>query len=711
MDIPGYLRARATRILSFSGCLLGLFAIHFVIFRDHWLGRKWFPFDFPAGYYATVAYWVTSLQSGEWPQWIPYQSMGYPLLMNPQIGFFYPPFWTFVVLHISYTLHAAVIVQILHILFASVGILLLANRLFGSLLAAECGAAAFLLFGSFFTNAEHADIIRGFAWVPWLLWAAIATEKSLDTRNCMLPLLLACFITGAYTGQVIAGMFLVGVFLLVQAAQQYYIRRERAVIKNLFFEFGLIGLGVLLASAFLLTGAALTGELTRSRGVSSLPVTYLTGRNLFELVFPSDLMNPGQDYSMSGMQLPIVLLLFVPLISLKFLKRLVPILVVAGFAAVMAFTTFAAVNRGIRHLFPVLSLSRFPAADYREFVCLAVLLLATGGLASTMHDSSEHWKKTAGTLFMCAVFGLVCLTCLQHDIAPQFVSTFLRIAKGAMFAALGVSFLVWVCCWLRRPKLLGIALLPLIPIIMFPAIDSEKRFWADPDLLKNVYDGHGFPLQVNGELRTKAIFRRKETSRGPRVFADNIHLPSWWGYLEGAYLTNDSGGVVPLTRRTAEENPEILQFVEAPSQILQIPCDTDQSACAGESPVVELSNQPRAGKPIEYSRNSIAYEVNVSSRSLVVENEMAIRGWRASVDGTKVPVGKVNGCLRGWIVPAGKHLVRLRYQTPLLLPGILLSGVGFAAWLVILWLVHPAVRVKKPAEDCVILVSSDRTGG
>jgi hypothetical protein len=340
-----------------------------------------------------------------------------------------------------------------------------------------------------------------------------------------------------------------------------------------------------------------------------------------------------------------------------------------------------------------------------------VLLLATAGLASAIQDSSEYWKKTAGPLFVSAIFGLVCLTCLQHDIAPSLVPTFLRIAKSEMFIALGVSLLVLVCCRLRRPKLLAVALLPVIPIVMFPAMDSEKRFWADPDLLKNVYDGHGFPLEVNGELRAKAIFGRNEASRGPRAFADNIHLLSWWGYLDGAYLTNDSGGVIPLTRRTAEGNPAVLQFVQAPSRILQIRCDTNNEACSGENPIVELSNRPLAGKPVEYKRNSLAYEVNVSSRSLVVENEMAIRGWHVSVDGANVPVEKVNGCLRGWIVPAGRHQVRLRYQTPLLVPGLSLSGVGFAAWLVILWRVYSAAGFKKRADECVILVSSDRTGG
>lgn len=707
----GWRTARLRRILPLASCFLGLLVIHFTIFRNHWLAREWFPYDFPAGYYGTVAYWVASLQSGEWPQWIPYQSMGYPLLMNPQAGFFYPPFWVFVIFHIPFTLHAAVVVQILHVLFGAVGFLLLAKRLFGSLLAAECGAAAFLLFGGFYSNAEHADIIRGFAWIPWLLLAALHYGPRLKCQNLALPGILACFITGAYTGQVIAGLLLLAIFITIQAAQLFLRTRERFVLRNLVLQFALMGVGVLIASDFLLTAAGLAGELTRAHDVAALVPIFLPAKSVFDLLFPSNLIHPTIDYSMSGMQLPVVLLLFLPLIELNFLKRLIPFLALGAFGAMMCFDTFARISNGLRHVFPVLALSRFPCADYREFVYLAALLLATGGLASAIRDGSAYWRKTAALLLVAAIFGAVCLTCLQHDIAPASIRAFLQLAKGQILILLGTTILFFLCCRWGKPAIAALLLLPLMVVTMLPILDSEKQFWANPYVLRDVYDGQGRPLEVHGQLRTRAIFSRHDAQRGPRAVADNVRLPSWWGYLDGAYLTNDSGHVIPLTRQTAELDPAVMRFILQGSQILEVPCASDNAACSAEDPSVNLSGRAPAGVPLEYSRNFLSYEIELPARSLVIENEMAIRGWHISIDGKETPMRKVNGCLRGWVAPAGKHQVRLRYRTPWLIPSLLLSAAGLVAWIAAVWYLVPAFRFRIPAADCVILVSSDRTGG
>ena len=36
------------------------------------------------------------------------------------------------------------------------------------------------------------------------------------------------------------------------------------------------------------------------------------------------------------------------------------------------------------------------------------------------------------------------------------------------------------------------------------------------------------------------------------------------------------------------------------------------------------------------------------------------------------------------MLPPGRHTVELRYRPPLLIPGLALSGIGLAAWLVLL---------------------------
>jgi hypothetical protein len=62
-----------------------LVAVNLYLFRDHWRGSSSFTYDFPMAYYAFISDCTTSLQMGEWPHWIPYQSMGYPAALNPQL--------------------------------------------------------------------------------------------------------------------------------------------------------------------------------------------------------------------------------------------------------------------------------------------------------------------------------------------------------------------------------------------------------------------------------------------------------------------------------------------------------------------------------------------------------------------------------------------------------------------------------------------------
>src|SRR4051812_2457870 len=84
--------------VGMAAILLALTALNVVLFWRHYAGMTSFPYDFPSVYYAATAYWIASIQAGEWPHWMPYQSMGYPFVANTQTGLFYPPLWLFALL-------------------------------------------------------------------------------------------------------------------------------------------------------------------------------------------------------------------------------------------------------------------------------------------------------------------------------------------------------------------------------------------------------------------------------------------------------------------------------------------------------------------------------------------------------------------------------------------------------------------------------------
>ena len=140
------------------------------IFWNHYFNKMGFPWDFSAGYYSVTAFWTTAVSQGIIPQWIPFQSIGYPLFLNSQSGFYYPFFWFFSLFSIPYTLDAAVIFQVLHVLLGSIGMFFFLKYIFKSSRYALLGAIAFQFFGGFFANAQHADIVRAFAIMPWMFY-------------------------------------------------------------------------------------------------------------------------------------------------------------------------------------------------------------------------------------------------------------------------------------------------------------------------------------------------------------------------------------------------------------------------------------------------------------------------------------------------------------------------------------------------------------
>jgi uncharacterized membrane protein YfhO len=58
----------------------------------------------------------------------------------------------------------------------------------------------------------------------------------------------------------------------------------------------------------------------------------------------------------------------------------------------------------------------------------------------------------------------------------------------------------------------------------------------------------------------------------------------------------------------------------------------------------------------------------------VVFVEQYGRGWRATVDGTEVPIARANLIMRALPLEPGSHRIELHYRTPGLAAGLALGG-------------------------------------
>lgn len=89
-----------------------------------------------------------------------------------------------------------------------------------------------------------------------------------------------------------------------------------------------------------------------------------------------------------------------------------------------------------------------------------------------------------------------------------------------------------------------------------------------------------------------------------------------------------------------------------------------------------------------YSANRIALRARAASRALLVISEVHYPGWKATIEGGKeAPIYRVNGILRGIIIPAGESRVLLRYSPISLIAGAVTSVAVLltALVIVILW--------------------------
>ena len=60
--------------------------------------------------------------------------------------------------------------------------------------------------------------------------------------------------------------------------------------------------------------------------------------------------------------------------------------------------------------------------------------------------------------------------------------------------------------------------------------------------------------------------------------------------------------------------------------------------------------------------NDVSLNTEKKHSGFLVLRDSWYPGWCASIDGSSVPVYRVNGCFRGLIVPKGKHSIRFRYR-------------------------------------------------
>jgi hypothetical protein len=632
----------------------GLLALTVFIFEKYILGRWTFPWDFVGAYTTTPAFVAATIGTGHVLSWSPFVASGFPVDIDPQAGMYYPGWWLLGILGIPATLRVLTVVQIAHVLFGSIGVLALGRvRRLGWSWAAVA-AVAYLFFGGFYAEAEHADIVRGFAYAPWLLWA-LTPPAGIGrwARLAAAPLLAWLIVSGAYPGQVIS-FGITGLVYLVVALRSSGREMWRQYSGSLVLA-GTASAAVCVAVLLPYVRAEHAHELFRVNptveGLAGASLTPLNALGLYLNNFAWD-----RDGTIVSIAVGIPTLIGIACIRRNTLRRHGPLVACGSVALVLAaMPQFGFVDRAMISLHTP---SRFPMSDYKAIIAVALVVLAAESWAQiATNRRGLIWRAmlAAGVLVVGAL------------LAP---STYGQPTR-ALWLLITVAAACVVLVALRLPTRLLICLLVGLVVIDGIREINDYRFlevispWQVPPSEAAPYRARDIYVR-----KLSALLDQAPVSRPARVppytpldSEPTGSTPDASGWVADGYHLNDYGGTIERVLAQAEHNPALTSLLLAPWHAYVFPC----AAVGCRSGAVHLPS-PTTWTPspavhtLAYSPKGIVYIVRVSQPVLMVENELAINGWRANTRRVSLVNAKIP--LRTWRLSPGSYQFTATFHEP-----------------------------------------------
>jgi hypothetical protein len=642
---------------------------------DHWS----FPWDFLGTYTTTPAFVATTIGRGHPLSWSPFVASGFPVDVDAQSGMYFPGWWLLGALHIPPTLRVLTTVQVAHVLFGGVGMLLLGRARRLSWTWATVAAVAFLFFGGFYGQAEHADYFRGFAYLPWLFWALTPPGNSARwVRLAAVPPLAWLIASGAYPGEIVSfGITgLVYVIVALRASGPGAWHPHRISLTLVVIASGAVCLAVLLPYL----RAEHAGELYRTieptaairSGFAISPIDF----------FGLYLSNFAWTYegTITAWVIGVPILVGLACIQRQTLSRQAPlaccgaVALLLGMAPKIGFIGRAMTS--VRPLFP----SRFPAADYKAVVAVALILISADAWSRVPSRNRRPWVTVM--VAICVLVGGVLLVPRTYAQPTRELGLVLMII--VISAALALA----------KPssRILACALVVLLVVDGVREINdyrlagTNSPWQVPPSVLAFYRHRDGYVREL------PKLLAQSPSTRPARLPAASTAEPNASGWVADAYHEADYDPTFERVLWTAEHNPAWSNLLLAPWHAYTFPCATVGCRSGGVHLSAPTTWRPSAGvHTLSYGVEDIVYSVNLSKPTLMVENELAIRGWHANTSRIKIVDAGIP--LRAWRLPAGQYFFTASFQEPDRTIQELAAAAALLAWLAcaaLLWRKSPA---------------------
>lgn len=630
-------------------CLLA--AITVWIFHRQLFDQWSFPWDFLGTYTTTPAFVAATFGHGHPLSWSPFVASGFPVDVDPQAGVYFPGWWILGALRIPLTLQVLTTVQVAHVLFGAVGVMFLTRARRLTWIWAALAGVAYLFFGGFYGQAEHADIFRGFSYLPWLLWALTPPRGSGRwIRLAAIPLIAWLVASAAYPGQIVSFGITGLVYLIValRANEHGAWHRHR----------GALVLAVLASAAVCFAvlwpyiRAEQAGELFRTNEPTA------AGRATFSLspldIFGLYLNNFAWTFegTITTVAVGIPILVGLACARVQTLRRQAPLIACGVVALVLAMTPKIGVIGKAMAAVPPLFPSRFPASDYKAAIALSLILVSV--------DAWSHISARATVRGAAAIILAGCVLVAGALLAP---STYAQPTRE-LWLVVAVVIASGALALLRPPKhILACLLVALVVIdgnreIHDYRIGGVASPWQlSPAALSFYKARDGFVRELPKRLE------QAPANRPARLPEESAPEPNASGWVADAYHEADYDPTLERVLHEAQHDPAFSALLLAPWHGYLFPCTV--IGCNGPDvrlpPAATWHPSPYV-HTTSYSAHGIVYAVDIDKPMLMVENELAVAGWHA--DTQKVQSVKAGIPLRAWRLSPGHYQFTATFQEP-----------------------------------------------
>jgi len=564
-----------------------------------------------------------------------------------------------------YTPYVAAVLSAMHASLGMLGAYVLCRRLGQSHLPALLVSVGYFFGPGFFNGASHVDILRGWAWLPWLL--LLASPLWPWKRWWAAPLgavMIWQILTGVYPGFLAACGYAVGVWVVVWCTRLRHWQARRVFVVRL-------GLTALIGG--LLSAVKWVPALLLSTGPATSDVMTFDLGKLGSIFLPYGDLTIAGDKAMASFFIPAACLVLALSVRAKpALRPMLGLLVVAALLGLPTLPTY----KWAHHL-PLLDLGRFHLNDFRAFLVLGILLCA-GAAADQMWARGERPTRRLVPAAVLIAGSAVALGVALHP--GGWPGAVLIAMLGAAAVVLGsVSR-----SERHRAAFQRVAVGTAIAGGLMMAYTTTAP-WSQPrDDVETL--AYGAPVsQLLAERSVDSGPRPARSLVGGSVEAAQSSVRGLAAFYTGdptiaAYSNSKRNPVVNQQMREIDASPALRLFYEAPQTA--VPVVWGALAPVTQSCLADGSCGGLQVDALSYRPGHFRYGILVPWPALIAFNETYYDGWQAQVCNaagcTAAEVQSGPGHSLSVKVPRGVWQVKLDYQAPGLRVGWLCFWLGTA---------------------------------